>query len=93
MIVLKQKNVIANFYFMVYTPGSHFPKWPTEIENFQYLSCCLLADQIPCSKGADQQEDSSAINQGIALTELVIYIEDAPADNEYVPIFKLPDLF
>ena len=63
------------------TLRSHKAKW--------HDSCRLRVRQ---TRGSDEQKDSCTINQGIALAELVTYIEDARADNEIVPIFKLADL-
>ena len=60
----------------------------------KYHSQCLasLYNKVRQTKEADEQEDSTAINHGIALAELVSYIEDAQADTENVSIFKLSDL-
>ena len=40
----------------------------------------------------EERDSNSSINEGIALAELVSYIEDARTDRETVPIFKLADL-
>lgn len=41
---------------------------------------------------SDEMEATTLINQGIALAELVSYIEDARTDTEAVRVFKLADL-
>ncbi len=61
----------------------------------KYHAQCLVslynrARQTKSSK--EEQIDGSAINQGIALAELVTFIEDARADSESAPIFKMADL-
>ena len=40
----------------------------------------------------EDEGDISAVNQGIALAELIAYIEDARTDSEHVSVFKLVDL-
>ncbi len=61
----------------------------------KYHVQCLVSlynNRARQTKGSDEKEDNCTTNQGIALAELVAYIEDARADNEVVPIFKLADL-
>ena len=63
------------------------------LEAKYHVQCLVsLFNRARQTKGSHEQEDSGTINQGIALAELVAYIEDAHADNEVVPIFKLADL-
>lgn len=60
----------------------------------KYHAQCLVSlyNRARQTKGSEEQMDSCTTNQGIALAELVTYIEDARADSEIVPIFKLADL-
>ena len=63
------------------------------LEAKYHVKCLVsLYNRVRQTRGSDEQKDSCTINQGIALAELVTYIEDARADNEIVPIFKLADL-
>ena len=63
------------------------------LEAKYHVQCLVsLYNRARQTKGSHEQEDSGTMNQGIALAELVAYIEDAHADNEVVPIFKLADL-
>ena len=43
-------------------------------------------------RGSVEQDRCNSDHQSIAFAELVAYIEDARADSETVPIFKLADL-
>ena len=63
------------------------------LEAKYHVQCLVsLYNRARQTKGSHEQEDSGTMNQGIALAELVAYIEDAHAGNEVVPIFKLADL-
>ena len=63
------------------------------LEAKYHVKCLVsLYNRVRQTRGSDEQKDSCTINQGIALAELVTYIEDTRADNEIVPIFKLADL-
>ena len=53
-----------------------------------HIHCLVsLYNRARRAKESYEKQDSSPINEGIALAELVAYIEDARADNEYVHIF------
>ena len=63
------------------------------LEAKYHVQCLVsLYNRARQTKGSDEKKDSCTINQGIALAELVAYIEDAREDSEIVPIFKLADL-
>ena len=59
-------------------------------QEAKYHIQCLVSlyNRARQSKGSTEQDDTSAINQGIPLAELVAYIEDTRADSEYAPIFQ-----
>ena len=60
----------------------------------KYHAQCLasLYNRARQIKQSGEQDDSITFSHGIALAELTTYIEDAQADSEVVPIFKLADL-
>ena len=58
----------------------------------KYHSQCLVSLYNRASRQTKESDDTYTISQGIALAELVAYIEDARADSEISPIFKLADL-
>ena len=62
-------------------------------QETKYHAKCSVFLYIRAKKIKDsQKEDNSLqINEGIALAELITYIEDG-ADSEIAPIFKLADL-
>ena len=54
------------------------------LEAKYHVQCLVsLYNRARQTKGSHEQEDSGTMDQGIALPELVAYIEDAHADNEY----------
>ena len=64
-------------------------------QEAKYHAQCLVSLYNRARKVKDPQEEednSLQINEGIALAELITYIEDARADSEIAPIFKLADL-
>lgn len=60
----------------------------------KYHSQCLVSlyNRARQVKPSIEPDDTCTLNHGIALAELVTYIEDARADNEVAPVFKLADL-
>lgn len=63
------------------------------LEAKYHLQCLVsLYNRARQTKGTNEQKDSDTIVHGIALAELVTYIEDAQADSDIVSIFKLADL-
>lgn len=63
------------------------------LEAKYHVQCLVsLYNQCRRIKPSYKDENISSINHGLALAELVAYIEDARADNVYAPVFKLSDL-
>ena len=63
------------------------------LEAKYHIQCLMsLYNRAIQNKGSIDQDDTGAINQGIALAEMVAYIKDTQANNEYALIFKLVDL-
>lgn len=63
------------------------------LEAKYHVQCLVsLYNRARQTKGSVEQDRCTIDHQGIALAELVTYIEDAQADSEIVPIFKLADL-
>ena len=63
------------------------------LEAKYHIRCLAsLYNRARQSEESDEQRVSSTLIEGIVLAELVAYIEDARAANEYATIFKLADL-
>ena len=73
LLVLQDQNLLGKLstYYLIALEAKH------------HIQCLLsLYNRARQSKGSTEQDDTSAINQGIALAELVAYIEDTRAHNK-----------
>ena len=63
-------------------------------QDAKYHSCCLVSlyNLAASVKNDSATGKTDEINQGIALTELVAYIEDSRLDESIAPVFKHYDL-
>ena len=62
-------------------------------QDAQYHPQCLVSLYNRARETKSNEEsDVDTVNHGIALAELVSYIEDARMDDQVAPVFKLTDL-